>query len=129
MINQRGPTNLEHHVHMGDSSREKVDIMRTIKLKLATGYVLKLQKVFYIPSIRRNLSSISLLNSQGYRFFCLKIAKLKCIRMGKWLVLELYVAIYIDLIYLIMVLIVLLILLLLLLLLLNVQELMIIPQC
>ena len=68
MISQRGPTNLEQHVYMGDSSRAKVDIMRIIKLKLATGYVLELQEVSYIPSIRRNLLSISLLDSQSYSF-------------------------------------------------------------
>ena len=68
MISQRGPTNHEQHVYMGDSSRAKVDIMRIIKLKLATGYVLELQEVSYIPSIRRNLLSISLLDSQSYSF-------------------------------------------------------------
>ena len=122
MISQRGPTTLEHHVYMGDSSRSKEDIMGIIKLKLDTRYVLELQEVSYVPSIRRNLLSISLLDSQGYSF-CLEITKLKCIRMVKWLVLEPYVAIYIDLIYLIMVSIILLILLLLLLFLLNAQEL------
>ena len=50
-------------------------------------------------------------------------------KMVKWMVLEPYVAIYIDLIYLIMVSIIQFILLLLLLLLLNARELMIIPQC
>ena len=35
--------------------------MGLIKLKLATGYVLELQEVSYVPSIRRNLLSISLL--------------------------------------------------------------------
>ena len=101
MISQRGPTNLEQHVYMGDGSRAKLDIMGIIKLKLAIGYVLELQEVSYVPSIRRNLLSISLLDSQGYNF-CLKITKLKCIRMVKLLVLEPYEAIYIDLIYLVM---------------------------
>ena len=93
MISQRGATNLKQHVHMRDSLRAKVDIMGTIKLKLAIGYVLELQEVSYVPSIRRNLLSISLLDSQGYNFFFLEITKLKCIRMVKWLVLEPYEAI------------------------------------
>ena len=45
MISQRGPTNLEQHVHIRDSSRTKVDVMGIIKLKLATRYVLDLQEV------------------------------------------------------------------------------------
>ena len=68
MVSQRGPTHLEQHVDMRDSSRAKVDIMGIIKLKLATGYVLELQEVSYVPSIRRNLLTISLLDSQGYSF-------------------------------------------------------------
>ena len=68
MISQRGLTNLEQHVYMGDSSRAKVDIMGIIKLKLAIGYILELQEVSYVPSIRRNLLSIYLLDSQGYSF-------------------------------------------------------------
>ena len=68
MISQRGSANLKQHVYMGDRSRAKVDIMGIIKLKLATGYVLELQEVSYVPSIRRNLLSISLLDSQGYSF-------------------------------------------------------------
>ena len=72
MISQRGPTNLEHHVYMGDSSRAKVDTLGIIKLKLATGYVLELQEVSYVPSVRRNLLSISLLVSQSYIFFVRK---------------------------------------------------------
>ena len=62
MISQRGLTNFEQHVCMGDSSRAKVNIMGIIKLKLATGYVLELQEVSYVPSIRRSLLSISLLD-------------------------------------------------------------------
>ena len=60
MISQRGPTNLEQHVYMGDSSRAKVDIMRIIKLRFATRYVLELQEVSYVPSIKINLLSIFL---------------------------------------------------------------------
>ena len=63
MICQRGLTNLEQHVYMGDNSRAKMDITRIIKLKLATRYVFELQEVSYVPSIRRNLLSISLLDS------------------------------------------------------------------
>ena len=57
---------------MGDSSRVKVDIKGIIKLKLATRYVLEIQEVSYVTSIRRNLLSISLLDTQGYTFFVWK---------------------------------------------------------
>ena len=49
MISQKRQTNLEQHVYIKDSSRAKVDIMGIIKLKLATGYVLELQEVSYVP--------------------------------------------------------------------------------
>ena len=107
---------------MGDNSRGKVDIMGIIKLKLATGYVLELQEVSYIPSIRGNFLSLSLLDSQGYSFL-FENNKVEMCKDGK-VVSFITVAVYIDLIYLIMVSIILLILLLLL----NAQELMIIPQ-
>lgn len=66
MISKRRLTNLEQHVYMRDSSRVKVDIVRTIKLKLATNHVLELQEISRVPSIRRNLIYISLLVSQVY---------------------------------------------------------------
>ena len=103
--------------------------MGIIKLKLATRYVLELQEVSYVPLIRKKTCYLFPFWIIKVIVFCLEITKLKCIRMVKLLVLEHYVAIYIDWIYLIMISIILLILLLLLLLLLNAQELMIIPQC
>ena len=65
MKSQRGLTNLKQHVYMDLSSRVKVDIVRIIKLKLAIGYVLELQEVSYMSSIRRNLLSIYFLDNQG----------------------------------------------------------------
>lgn len=53
---------------MGDNSKVKVDMIEMIKLKLATRYELELQDVLYVPLIRRNLLSISLLDKQGYEF-------------------------------------------------------------
>lgn len=68
MINQTKPTNLQHHVYMGDSSRAIVDIMGTIKLKLETNHVLELQEVSFVTLIRMNIIFVSLLDSQGYNF-------------------------------------------------------------
>ena len=48
-------------MYMEDSSRAKVNIMGIINVKLATRYVLELQEVSNVSSIRRNLLSISLL--------------------------------------------------------------------
>ena len=102
MISQRGPTNLVQYVYMGDNSRAKVDIMGIIKLKLATRYILKLQEFSYVPSIRINLLSISLLDGQGYSFL-FGNNKVEMYKEGKVVVflffLVPYVSVYIDLIY------------------------------
>ena len=69
-------------MYMGAGSRAKLDIMGIIKLKLAIGYVLESQEVSYVPSIRRNLLSISLLDSQGYNFL-FKNNKVEMYKDGK----------------------------------------------
>ena len=131
MISQRGPTNLEQHVYMGDSSRAETDIMGITKLKLATRYILELQEVSYVPSIRRNLLYIFLLDSQGY-IFLFGNNKVEMYMDGKVVGFFFFGTLCgnlyrLDL--LIMVSVILLVMLLLLLFLLNAQKLMIIPQC
>ena len=53
---------------MGDGSRVKIDFFGMIKLRLATESFLLLHDVAYIPSLRRNLISVSILDRQGYSF-------------------------------------------------------------
>ena len=56
------------NVYMGDGSKVKVEFFGMIKLRLDTESFLLLQDVAYIPSLRRNLISISILDRQGYSF-------------------------------------------------------------
>ena len=51
---------------MGDGTRVKVECFGIVKLKLSTGNFLELVDVAYVPSIRRNLISVSLLDKFGY---------------------------------------------------------------
>ena len=53
---------------MGDGTRTEVVFVGTIKLKLTTDHFLELHEVAYIPSIRRNLIFVSILDGTGYSF-------------------------------------------------------------
>ncbi|KAL6350396.1 hypothetical protein AAG906_004347 [Vitis piasezkii] len=68
MTNKRKPSKHEEFVYMGDGSKVKVEFFGMIKLRLATESFLLLHDVAYIPSLRRNLISISILDRQGYSF-------------------------------------------------------------
>ena len=52
---------------MGKGTNVKVDFFGVVKLQLSTGSFLEFN-VAYIPSIRRNLISVSLLDKCGYSF-------------------------------------------------------------
>ena len=53
-------------MYMGDGSRVQVEFLGTVRLQLNTGDFLELFDVVYIPSIRRNLISVSILDRLGY---------------------------------------------------------------
>ena len=68
MINKRSATSLKQCVYMGDDTRVQVDFLGVVILQFGTENLLKLQDVVYIPSIRRNLISVSILDRLGYSF-------------------------------------------------------------
>ena len=68
MTNKRRSSKHEEFVYMGDGSKVKVEFFGMIKLRLATKSFLLLHDVAYIPSLRRNLISVSILDRQGYTF-------------------------------------------------------------
>ena len=68
VISKRSPTSLEQYVYMGDGTRVKVDFLEVVRLRLSTGNFLELQDVAFIPSIRRNLISVPILDRLGYSF-------------------------------------------------------------
>ena len=67
VIRRRNPTNLEQYVCMREGTKVKV-VFLGVRLQLSTNFFLELQDVTYIPSIRRNLISISILDRLGYSF-------------------------------------------------------------
>ena len=68
MTNKRRLSKHEECVYMGDESKVKVKFFGMIKLKLITESFLLLHNVTFMPSLRRNLISISILDRQGYTF-------------------------------------------------------------
>ena len=55
------PSKHEEFVYMGNGSKVKVEFFGMIKLRLATKIFVLLHDVAYIPSLRRNLISVSVL--------------------------------------------------------------------
>ncbi|RVX10368.1 Retrovirus-related Pol polyprotein from transposon TNT 1-94 [Vitis vinifera] len=68
MTNKRRSSKHEECVYMGDGSKVKVEFFGIIKLKLIIESFLLLHNVAFIPSLRRNLISVSILDRQGYTF-------------------------------------------------------------
>ena len=56
------------HHSMRDSTRVQVDFLGVVRLQLSTENFLELQNVAYIPSIRKILISVPILDRLGYIF-------------------------------------------------------------
>ncbi|KAA8532494.1 hypothetical protein F0562_032527 [Nyssa sinensis] len=68
MRNLRKPVGSEQCIYSGNKMRSHVDFVGTCNLILSSGFVLILEKTFYIPSFSRNLISVSRLVPLGYCF-------------------------------------------------------------
>ena len=68
VISKRGLTSLDQYMYMGDDIRVKVDFVKVVRLQLSIENYLELQNVAYIPSIRRNLIPVPILERLGYSF-------------------------------------------------------------
>ena len=55
-------------MHIRDGTRTEVVFVGTVKLQLTTEHFLELHEVAYIPSIRRNLIFVSILDRTRYSF-------------------------------------------------------------
>ncbi|KAK0573237.1 hypothetical protein LWI29_004709 [Acer saccharum] len=55
-------------VNMGNGVKVKIDRIGVAKLVISIGHFLELNDIVYIPSIRRNLISVSILDRAGYAF-------------------------------------------------------------
>ena len=59
---QRG----ERHIKVANGVKAKVKAIGELPLLLNDGFVLKLTNLLYVPSLRRNLISVSRLDDDGY---------------------------------------------------------------
>ncbi|KAL4310044.1 hypothetical protein GQ457_01G035740 [Hibiscus cannabinus] len=66
--NLREPVGAERHIYSGNKMQSHVEAIGTCELVLSSGFVLILEKTFYIPSFSRNLISVSRLVPLGYCF-------------------------------------------------------------
>ena len=67
---------------MGNDDKALIEGIGTYALKLQENKVFFLEDCLYVPSIRRNLLSISCLEKLGFSF-CLAMGNLLCIGMIK----------------------------------------------
>ena len=51
---------------MENGNKVRVEAVAVYRLELESGYFLDLDETFYVPSFRRNLISVSLLDKSGY---------------------------------------------------------------
>ena len=56
----------ERFIYVGNGKTAKVEAIGTFRLLLKTGVYLELKETFVVPSFRRNLNSISILDRFGY---------------------------------------------------------------
>lgn len=62
----RQPSDEERFIFMGDGSRVEVQAIGVFKLILRTGFILVLNETFVVPSFKRNLISVCLLDKDGF---------------------------------------------------------------
>ncbi|KAL0453457.1 UNVERIFIED_CONTAM: hypothetical protein Slati_1323800 [Sesamum latifolium] len=66
--NLRKPVESERYIYSGNKMGSRVKAIRTCRLVLNNGFILVLEKTFYIPNFSRNLISVSRLVPYGYSF-------------------------------------------------------------
>ena len=68
MQNLRKPVGSEQCIYSGSKMSSRVEAIGTYNLVLSSGFILELEKTFYVPSFSRNLISISRLVPLGFSF-------------------------------------------------------------
>ena len=68
MQNLRKPMGNEQCIYSGNKMSSHVESIGTCNLVLSSGFILELEKTFYIPSFSKNLISISRLVPLGFSF-------------------------------------------------------------
>ena len=67
-INRRKPNKDESKLTVGNNEKAEVMFVGDVILVLDSGFKLMLKDTFYVPSFRRNLVSVSCLDSNDYSF-------------------------------------------------------------
>ncbi|PHU16871.1 hypothetical protein BC332_12566 [Capsicum chinense] len=75
------PAQAEEMIYMANSATAKVEGTGKICLKMTSGKVLTLNNVLYVPELRRNLISVSLLDKNGFK--CVTISEKIVISKGE----------------------------------------------
>ena len=65
-LSYRKPNDGERYIFVGDGKKVKVEAIGKFRLFLKSGTYLDLNETYVVPSFRRNLVSISILNKFGY---------------------------------------------------------------
>ena len=65
-LSYRKPSDGERYIYVGDGESVEVEAIGHFRLLLETGYYLDLIDTFVVPSFRRNLVSVSVLDKSGY---------------------------------------------------------------
>src|SRR3954462_9472285 len=65
-LNHRKPVGSEHCIYSGNMMRSRVEAVGTYRIVLSSGFVLDLERTFYVPSFSKNLISVSRLVPFGY---------------------------------------------------------------
>ena len=68
MQNLRKPVVSEQCIYSGNKMSSRVEAIGTCSLVLSSGFILELEKTFYVPNFSRNLISISRLVPLGFSF-------------------------------------------------------------
>ncbi|PHU05794.1 hypothetical protein BC332_26616 [Capsicum chinense] len=75
------PSQVEEMIYMPNSATAKVEGIGKVGLKMTSGKVLTLNNVLYVPELRRNLISVSLLDKN--RFKCVTVSEKIVISKGE----------------------------------------------
>ena len=62
----RKPSDAERFIYVGDGNAVAVEAIGTFRLSFDTGHFVELRETYVVPSVRRNLVSISVLDKYGY---------------------------------------------------------------
>jgi hypothetical protein len=64
----------ERQIKVANGAQADVEAVSVVQFELDTGFIMILRNVLYVPSLQRNLISVSCLDKDGYTYFFLAMA-------------------------------------------------------